>query len=127
VSARLIRSEEGRATNFDPDEVQGIMPEDLVNASSFYRRLFRLHQRGGGKITFGTGGWRAIIRKVSPYKNLRRLSQVQNVYRQGGQNGVVLDDHVSQTGLKFLPKYLLATTSSYFIGGCMTPLIAAAL
>jgi alpha-D-glucose phosphate-specific phosphoglucomutase len=63
---------------FDQDEVQGInSPDDLTNAEFILqKRLFRPHRpESENQITFGTGGWRAIIGEGFTMHNVRRLSQ----------------------------------------------------
>jgi len=63
---------------FDQDEVQGInSPDDLANAEFILqKRLFRPHRpESENQITFGTGGWRAIIGEGFTMHNVRRLSQ----------------------------------------------------
>jgi bifunctional N-acetylglucosamine-1-phosphate-uridyltransferase/glucosamine-1-phosphate-acetyltransferase GlmU-like protein len=49
---------------YDPDEVHGINTTDDLKYAEFIlqKRLFQPHHpMGEGKVTFGTGGWRAII------------------------------------------------------------------
>jgi phosphomannomutase/CTP:molybdopterin cytidylyltransferase MocA len=63
---------------YDQDEVQGInSPEDLARAEFIMqKRLFRPHrQEEQNLVTFGTGGWRAIIGEGFTMHNVRRLSQ----------------------------------------------------
>ncbi len=94
----LIRSGRGVESYqiFDPDEVQGInTAEDLVNAEFILqKRLFHPHRpEEEGKVTFGTGGWRAIIGEGFTMQNVRRLSQAlaNNITRQGQEkSGVVI-------------------------------------
>jgi phosphomannomutase len=81
---------------YDPDEVQGInTDEDLANAEFILqKRLFHPHRpEEEGKVTFGTGGWRAIIGEGFTMHNVRRLSQAlaNNITRQGQEKrGVVI-------------------------------------
>lgn len=81
---------------YDPDEVHGInTADDLVNAEFILqKRLFHLQQpEEEGKVTFGTGGWRAIIGEGFTMGNVRRLSQVlaDRITRQGQEKrGVVI-------------------------------------
>jgi phosphomannomutase len=94
----LIRSGMGVESYqiFDPDEVQGInTAEDLANAEFILqKRLFHPHRpEEEGKVTFGTGGWRAIIGEGFTMQNVRRLSQAlaNNITRQGQEKrGVVV-------------------------------------
>jgi len=63
---------------YDQDEVQGINgPEDLAQAEFILqKRLFgtrRVEEQN--LVTFGTGGWRAIIGEGFTLQNVRRLSQ----------------------------------------------------
>jgi len=72
---------------YDPDEVQGInTAEDLANAEFILqKRLFHPHRpEDESRITFGTGGWRAIIGEGFTMQNVRRLSQAlaNNIIRQ---------------------------------------------
>jgi len=81
---------------YDPDEVQGInTPDDLANAEFILqKRLFHPHRpEEEGKVTFGTGGWRAIIGEGFTMHNVRRLSQAlaNRITRQGlEKSGVVI-------------------------------------
>jgi phosphomannomutase/UTP-glucose-1-phosphate uridylyltransferase len=81
---------------YDPDEVHGInTAEDLVNAEFILqKRLFHPRQpEDEGKVTFGTGGWRAIIGEGFTMGNVRRLSQVlaNRITRQGEEKrGVII-------------------------------------
>ena len=94
----LIRSGKGVESYqiFDPDEVQGInTAEDLVNAEFILqKRLFHPHRpEEESKVTFGTGGWRAIIGEGFTMYNVRRLSQAlaNNITRQRQEKrGVVI-------------------------------------
>ncbi len=63
---------------YDQDEVQGInTAEDLAHAAFILqKRLYRpRRQEEQNLITFGTGGWRAIIGEGFTLHNVRRLSQ----------------------------------------------------
>ena len=94
----LIRSGMGVESYqiYDPDEVQGInTAEDLANAEFILqKRLFHPHRpEEEGKVTFGTGGWRAIIGEGFTMHNVRRLSQAlaNEITRQGQEKrGVVI-------------------------------------
>jgi phosphomannomutase/choline kinase len=81
---------------FDPDEVQGInTAEDLARAEFIVqKRLFRpRRQEEQNLVTFGTGGWRAIIGEGFTMHNVRRLSQAlaNDVTRHGHEKkGVII-------------------------------------
>ncbi len=81
---------------YDPDEVQGINnPEDLVRAELILRkRLYRPHrQEEVNLVTFGTGGWRAVIGEGFTMQNVRRLCQAlaNEITRRGSEKcGVVV-------------------------------------
>lgn len=72
----------------DPDEVQGInSAEDLLKAEFILqKRLFRpRRQEEANLVTFGTGGWRAIIGEGFTLHNVRRLCQAlaNDITRKG--------------------------------------------
>ena len=81
---------------YDPDEVQGINnPEDLARAEKILRkRLYRPHrQEEANLVTFGTGGWRAVIGEGFTMHNVRRLCQAlaDEITRRGDEKrGVVV-------------------------------------
>jgi phosphomannomutase len=81
---------------YDQDEVQGInSAEDLAAASDILqKRLFRpRRQEEENIVTFGTGGWRALIGEGFTLHNVRRLCQAlaNEITRQGReQAGVIL-------------------------------------
>ncbi len=81
---------------YDQDEVQGInTSEDLAQAEFILqKRLYRPHrQEEQNMITFGTGGWRAIIGEGFTMHNVRRLSQAlaNEIIRRGQEkSGVVI-------------------------------------
>jgi len=95
---QLIRSGLSVETfqTYDQDEVQGInTAEDLANAEFILqKRLFRPRQpEGEERVTFGTGGWRAIIGEGFTMHNVRRLSQAlaNEITRKGQEkHGVVI-------------------------------------
>ena len=73
---------------YDQDEVQGINTRDDLAQAEFIlqKRLYRprrLEERN--LITFGTGGWRAIIGEGFTMHNVRRLAQAlaNEITRQG--------------------------------------------
>lgn len=80
LAQRLIAAG-GRVETFrlyDEDEVQGInTPEDLRQAEFILqKRLFRPRRsEEQNEVTFGTGGWRAIIGEGFTMHNVRRLCQ----------------------------------------------------
>jgi alpha-D-glucose phosphate-specific phosphoglucomutase len=81
---------------YDPDEVQGINnPEDLARAELILRkRLYRPHRpEEANLVTFGTGGWRAVIGEGFTMHNVRRLCQAlaNEITRRGAEKcGVVV-------------------------------------
>ncbi len=80
---------------YDQDEVQGInTSEDLAQAEFILqKRLYRPHrQEEQNLVTFGTGGWRAIIGEGFTLHNVRRLSQAlaNEITRQGQEKCGVL-------------------------------------
>ena len=81
---------------YDQDEVQGInTPEDLTHAEFILqKRLFRpRRQEEQNMVTFGTGGWRAIIGEGFTMHNVRRLCQAlcNEITRQGQEKrGVII-------------------------------------
>jgi phosphomannomutase/molybdopterin-guanine dinucleotide biosynthesis protein A len=63
---------------YDQDEVQGINTKEDLKQAEFIiqKRLFRpRRQEEQNQVTFGTGGWRAIIGEGFTMHNVRRLSQ----------------------------------------------------
>ncbi len=63
---------------YDPDEVRGINDAADLEQASFIlqKRLFRpRRQEEENEVTFGTGGWRAIIGEGFTLHNVRRLCQ----------------------------------------------------
>jgi phosphomannomutase/CTP:molybdopterin cytidylyltransferase MocA len=81
---------------YDPDEVQGINnAEDLARAEFILqKRLYRpRRQEEQNLVTFGTGGWRAIIGEGFTMHNVRRLCQAlaNEITRQGQEKrGVIV-------------------------------------
>ena len=81
---------------YDPDEVQGInSAADLARAEFIVqKRLFRpRRQEEQNLVTFGTGGWRAIIGEGFTMQNVRRLSQAlaNDITRQAHEKrGVII-------------------------------------
>ena len=81
---------------YDPDEVQGInSAADLARAEFIVqKRLFRpRRQEEENLVTFGTGGWRAVIGEGFTMQNVRRLSQAlaNEITRQAREKkGVII-------------------------------------
>ena len=81
---------------YDQDEVQGINSADDLARAEFIvqKRLFRpRRQEEQNLVTFGTGGWRAIIGEGFTMHNVRRLSQaLANEITAAGQEkqGVII-------------------------------------
>jgi phosphomannomutase/UTP-glucose-1-phosphate uridylyltransferase len=81
---------------YDQDEVQGInTSEDLAHAEFIIKkRLFQPHRlEDEERVTFGTGGWRAVIGEGFTMHNVRRLSQAlaNEITRQRlEQRGIVI-------------------------------------
>ena len=81
---------------YDQDEVQGINSVEDLAAAEFIleKRLFRpRRQEEQNLVTFGTGGWRAIIGEGFTMHNVRRLSQAiaNQITRQGQEDrGVII-------------------------------------
>ena len=80
----------------DADEVQGINTDEELKAAAdiVLKRLFApQHAIETGEITFGTGGWRALIGEGFTIHNVRRLCQAiaNEVTRTGRERmGVVI-------------------------------------
>jgi phosphomannomutase/choline kinase len=80
---------------YDQDEVQGINTvEDLACAEDILqKRLFRPHRpEDESRVSFGTGGWRAVIGEGFTLLNVRRLSQAlaNEITRRGQEKQGVL-------------------------------------
>ncbi len=81
---------------YDQDEVQGINTSTDLEQAEFIlkKRLFLPHrQEDEERVSFGTGGWRAVIGEGFTMHNVRRLSQAlaNEVTRQGQEHqGVVI-------------------------------------
>ncbi len=102
---------------YDQDEVQGInTPEDLEQASLILqKRLFRpRRQEERNVVTFGTGGWRAIIGEGFTLHNVRRLTPGagQRNHTQGQeQRGVIVG-----YDRRFLSKQAAEAAAEVFAG-----------
>jgi phosphomannomutase/choline kinase len=98
VAHRLIRTGQRVESYqiYDQDEVQGInTDEDLKHAEFIIqKRLFRPRRtEEQNQVTFGTGGWRAIIGEGFTLHNVRRLSQALSndmTRRETEQRGVLI-------------------------------------
>jgi phosphomannomutase len=80
LAQRLIAAEQRVETFqlYDEDEVQGINTADDLKQAEFIlqKRLFRPRRsEEQNQVTFGTGGWRAIIGEGFTLHNVRRLCQ----------------------------------------------------
>jgi phosphomannomutase len=119
---------------YDQDEVQGINSAADPEQAEFIlqKRLFRPHQQEEQNlVTFGTGGWRAIIGEGFTMHNVRRLSQAlaNEITRQGQEKRGVLIGY----DRRFLSKQAGEASAEVFAGnniptillteGVPTPLI----
>jgi phosphomannomutase/molybdopterin-guanine dinucleotide biosynthesis protein A len=83
-------------TIVDADELQGINSDQQLQAAAdiVMKRLFTPHRAGDqSRISFGTGGWRAIIGEGFTLPNVRRLTQTlaNQIIRQSDEaKGVVI-------------------------------------
>jgi phosphomannomutase/CTP:molybdopterin cytidylyltransferase MocA len=81
---------------YDQDEVLGINTREDLEQAEFIlqKRLYRpRRQEEHNLVTFGTGGWRAVIGEGFTLHNVRRLSQAlaNNITRRGiEKQGVVI-------------------------------------
>ena len=80
---------------YDPDEIQGInTPQDLEQAEFILqKRLFRpRREEEQNQVSFGTGGWRAVIGEGFTLHNVRRLCQAlaNEITRRGEEKRGVL-------------------------------------
>jgi phosphomannomutase len=81
---------------YDVDEVRGINDSHDLEEAAFIlqKRLFRPHrQEEENEVTFGTGGWRAIIGEGFTMHNVRRLCQAlaNEITRKGlEKKGVIV-------------------------------------
>jgi phosphomannomutase/CTP:molybdopterin cytidylyltransferase MocA len=102
---------------YDQDEVQGInTAEDLAHAEFILqKRLFRpRRQEEQNLVTFGTGGWRAIIGEGFTMHNVRRLSQAlcNEITRQGQEKRGVIIGY----DRRFLSKQAAEASAEVFAG-----------
>jgi phosphomannomutase len=102
---------------FDTDEVQGINTDDELAAAAdiVLKRIFApSHTVETGDISFGTGGWRALIGEAFTIHNVRRLSQAvaNEVIRQGQEKaGVVIGGD-----RRFLSREAVRSSAEVFAG-----------
>lgn len=102
---------------YDQDEVQGInTAEDLARAEFILqKRLYRpRRQEEQNLVTFGTGGWRAIIGEGFTMHNVRRLSQAlsNEITRRGEEKrGVIVG-----FDRRFLSKQAAESSAEVFAG-----------
>jgi phosphomannomutase len=102
---------------YDQDEVRGINSAADLKAAEFIleKRLFRpRRQEEQNLVTFGTGGWRAIIGEGFTMHNVRRLSQAlaNQITRQGQESrGVVIG-----YDRRFLSKQAAEASAEVFAG-----------
>jgi phosphomannomutase/CTP:molybdopterin cytidylyltransferase MocA len=102
---------------YDQDEVQGInTAEDLKQAEFILqKRLYRpRRQEEQNLVTFGTGGWRAIIGEGFTMHNVRRLSQAlaNEITRRGHEKrGVIIG-----FDRRFLSKQAAEASAEVFAG-----------
>src|ERR1035437_9127109 len=79
----------------DPDEIQGINTSKDLEQAEFIlqKRLFRpRREEEQNQVSFGTGGWRAVIGEGFTLHNVRRLSQAlaNEITRRGDEKLGVL-------------------------------------
>src|SRR5664279_4821220 len=79
----------------DPDEIQGINTSQDLEQAEFIlqKRLFRpRREEEQNQVSFGTGGWRAVIGEGFTLHNVRRLSQAlaNEITRRGDEKLGVL-------------------------------------
>ncbi len=102
---------------YDQDEVQGInTAEDLARAGFILqKRLFRPHRpEEEDKVSFGTGGWRAVIGEGFTMHNIRRLAQAlanEIVRRKIEKQGVIIG-----FDRRFLSDHAAAAAAEVFAG-----------
>ena len=102
---------------YDQDEVQGVnTAEDLIHAEFILqKRLYRpRRQEEQNLITFGTGGWRAIIGEGFTLHNVRRLTQAlaNEITRRGWEKrGVIVG-----FDRRFLSKQAAEASAEVFAG-----------
>jgi len=102
---------------YDQDEVQGINSAADLEAAEFIleKRLFRpRRQEEQNLVTFGTGGWRAIIGEGFTLHNVRRLSQAlaNEITRQGQESRGVIIGY----DRRFLSRQAAEAASEVFAG-----------
>ncbi|MGZ4974895.1 MAG: NTP transferase domain-containing protein [Limisphaerales bacterium] len=102
---------------YDQDEVRGINTEEDLEHAQFIleKRLFHpRRQEEQNIVTFGTGGWRALIGEGFTLHNVRRLSQAlcNGIIRRGeDRRGVVVG-----YDRRFLSRQAAEASSEVFAG-----------
>jgi phosphomannomutase/CTP:molybdopterin cytidylyltransferase MocA len=102
---------------YDPDEVQGVNSDADFERAEFIlqKRLYRpRRQEEQNVITFGTGGWRALIGEGFTLHNVRRLSQAlaNEITRQSiEKRGVIIG-----YDRRFLSKQAAEASAEVFAG-----------
>ena len=102
---------------YDPDEVQGVNSDADFERAEFIlqKRLYRpRRQEEQNLITFGTGGWRALIGEGFTLHNVRRLSQAlaNEITRQSlEKRGVIIG-----YDRRFLSKQAAEASAEVFAG-----------
>lgn len=109
---------------YDQDEVQGInTAEDLEQAEFILqKRLYRpRRQEEQNLITFGTGGWRAIIGEGFTQHNVRRLSQAlaNEITRRGHEARGVLIGY----DRRFLSRQAAEASAEVFAGNNISTIL----
>ena len=110
--------------SYDQDEAQGInTAEDLAQAEFILqKRLFRpRRQEEENIITFGTGGWRAIIGEGFTLHNVRRLCQAlaNEITRQGHEKKGVIIGY----DRRFLSRQAAESSAEVFAGNNITTML----
>ncbi len=102
---------------YDQDEVQGINTEEDLAQAQFIleKRLFHpRRQEEQNIVTFGTGGWRALIGEGFTLHNVRRLSQAlcNGIIRRGEESRGVIVGY----DRRFLSRQAAEASSEVFAG-----------
>jgi len=102
---------------YDPDEVRGINDiADLEQAAFILqKRLFRpRRQEEENEVSFGTGGWRAIIGEGFTLHNVRRLCQA--LANESTRSGVEKKGVIVGYDRRFLSRQAAEAASEVFAG-----------
>ena len=110
--------------SYDQDEVQGINTADDLAEAEFIlqKRLFRpRRQEEENIITFGTGGWRAIIGEGFTLHNVRRLCQAlaNEITRQEHEKKGVIIGY----DRRFLSRQAAEASAEVFAGNNITTML----